>query len=102
MQEHWSGLHFLFHRIFPTQRSNPHLLTSPALAGRFFTTSTTWEASCWLFLGNYPPARLAKGSEGGWTERFILVAVSHGKRLEKKKSKCPSLGTGKVDYGLSS
>ena len=43
-------------RIFLTQGSHPCLtsfltqgshpcLTSPALAGRFFTTSTTWEAS---------------------------------------------------------
>ena len=29
-------------RIFLTQGSN-HCLMSPALAGRFFTTSTTWE-----------------------------------------------------------
>ena len=29
--------------IFPTQGSNSHLMSS-ALAGRFFTTSTTWEA----------------------------------------------------------
>ena len=35
-QEYWGGL--LFHSgIEPTP------LTSPALAGRFFTTSTTWE-----------------------------------------------------------
>ena len=32
--------------IFPTQGSNPHHFTSPALAGRFFTTSATWEALC--------------------------------------------------------
>ena len=29
--------------IVSTQGSSPHL-TSPALASRFFTTSTTWEA----------------------------------------------------------
>ena len=45
-QEYWSGLHGLFQGIFPTQESNSRLLsrTSPALAGRFFTTSTIWEA----------------------------------------------------------
>ena len=35
--------HFLLQGIFPTQGSNPRLM-SPALAGRFITTSTTWEA----------------------------------------------------------
>ena len=30
--------------IFPTQESNPCLLCSPALVGRLFTTSATWEA----------------------------------------------------------
>ena len=37
------GCYFLFQAIFPTQELNLHLL-SPALAGRFFTTSATWEA----------------------------------------------------------
>ena len=40
-QEYWSGL------LFPTPRDPPDpgiKLASPALAGRFFTTSTTWEA----------------------------------------------------------
>ena len=32
------GCHALLQGIFPTQGSNPCLLTSPALAGRFFTT----------------------------------------------------------------
>ena len=37
-QEYWSGLPFPFSRgIFPTQKLNPHLFLSPALAGRFFT-----------------------------------------------------------------
>ena len=29
--------------IFPTQGSNPTSLMAPALANRFFTTSTTWK-----------------------------------------------------------
>ena len=37
----WVGCHVLFQWIFPTKRSNPHLL---ALADGFSTTSTTWEA----------------------------------------------------------
>ena len=39
--------HFLLQGIFLIQGLNPHLL-SPALAGRFFTTSATWET---LFYG---------------------------------------------------
>ena len=31
------------------------LLLSPALAGRFFTTSTTWEARCQVDLSSNPP-----------------------------------------------
>jgi len=38
------GCHALFQGIFPTQGSNPLSLMSPGLAGRFFTTSTNWEA----------------------------------------------------------
>ena len=40
-QEYWSGFHFLLQGIFLTQGLNPrpiHLLHSPALTGRFFTT----------------------------------------------------------------
>ena len=42
-QEYWSGLPCLLQGIFLTQGSNPRLI-SPALAGRFFTTSAIWEA----------------------------------------------------------
>ena len=39
-QEYWSGFPALFQGIFLTQGSS----MSPALAGGFFATSTTWEA----------------------------------------------------------
>ena len=40
-EEYWSGLPFLS----PWELSDPGIEpVSPALAGRFFTTSTTWEA----------------------------------------------------------
>ena len=48
-QEGWSGL------PFPTPWNHPDpgikhaSLVSPALAGRFFTTSATWEASFFFF-----------------------------------------------------
>ena len=37
------GCHALLQGIFLTQGLNLHLFMSPALAGRFFTTSPTWE-----------------------------------------------------------
>ena len=37
------GCHFLLQGIFLIQGSNLNLLRLPALAGRLFTTSTTWE-----------------------------------------------------------
>ena len=46
MQVYWSGLPWPLPGDFPNQRTEPTSLTSPALAGRFFTTSTTWET--WL------------------------------------------------------
>ena len=42
-QEHWSrGCHALLQEIFSTLGSNLCLM-SPALSGRFFTTSASWE-----------------------------------------------------------
>jgi len=51
-QEYWGGLHALLQGIFTTQGSNTHLLSlmSPALAGGFFTTSTTSEVPIGLGL----------------------------------------------------
>ena len=43
-QEYYSSCHFLLQRIFPTPGTEPRSLASAALAGRFFTTSATWEA----------------------------------------------------------
>ena len=42
-QEHWSGLPFLPPGDLPHPRIKPTSLTSPALAGGFFTTIATWE-----------------------------------------------------------
>ena len=43
-QEYWSGLPFLNPGDLPHPGIEPTSLTSPALAGRFFTTSATWKA----------------------------------------------------------
>ena len=54
-QEYWS-FHALLQGIFLTQ-VEPTSLMSPALAGRFFTTNTTWEAlnstNCLRYSGQY-------------------------------------------------
>ena len=44
-QGYWSGVPFPPQGIFPIK---PMLLISPVLAGRFFTTSITWEALSWV------------------------------------------------------
>ena len=43
-QEYWSGLPYLPPGDLPDPGIEPTFLTSPALAGGFFTTSATWEA----------------------------------------------------------
>ena len=43
-QEYWSGLSCLPPGDPPDLGIKPASLTSPALAGKFFTTSPTWEA----------------------------------------------------------
>ena len=44
-QEYWSGLQSPSPGDLPDPEIKPVTLTSPALAGRFFTISTTWEAA---------------------------------------------------------
>ena len=44
MQEYWSGLPYPPPGNLPDPGIKPVSLMSPVLAGRFFTTSTTWEA----------------------------------------------------------
>ena len=43
-QEYWSRLPFPHSGDIPNPGIKPEFLMSPALAGRFFTTSITWEA----------------------------------------------------------
>ena len=45
-QEYWSGLPFPSPGDLPHPGIEPASLKFPALAGRFFITSTTWEALC--------------------------------------------------------
>ena len=70
-----ASCHFLFQGIFPTQGLNLSL-TWPALAGRFFTTSATWEHSSHFQLSAL------------WTslEKIIKAGIlkSHDKRSPDK------------------
>ena len=43
-QDYWSGLPFPTPGDYPDPGIEPKSLMSPALAGSFFTTNTTWEA----------------------------------------------------------
>ena len=45
-QEHWSGFQCGLSGDLPDPGIKPVSLVSPVLAGRFFTTGTTWEAPC--------------------------------------------------------
>ena len=47
-QEHWSGLPRAPPGDLPNPGIEPVSVRSPALAGGFFTTSTTWEAHLYL------------------------------------------------------
>ena len=51
-QEYWNGLPFPPPGALPDSGIKPTSFMSPALAGRFFTTSTTWEA-CYLAISQY-------------------------------------------------
>ena len=61
--------------IVPTQGSNQCLLTSPSLTGRFFTTSTTWEA----------PGKLQwirSAADHQWPRPFFVASLALGSALE--------------------
>ena len=47
-QEYWKRVAMPSSRGSPDPGMVPGPLTSPALAGRFFTTSTTWKAQVWI------------------------------------------------------
>ena len=54
-QEYWRGLPLPTPGDLPNPGIEPTSLTSPALAGRFFTTSATWEAPPWQPLVYFAP-----------------------------------------------
>ena len=53
-QEYWSGFLYPPPGVLPNPAISPVSLTSPALAGGFFTTSATWEAHTFIeFMAPY-------------------------------------------------
>ena len=80
-QEYWSGLPFPPPGDLPDPRIKPKSLTSPASAGGFFTTSTTWEAHSLL-----QAIFLNQGSNSGLLHcRFFTVRATR----EKAKPAAP-------------
>ena len=57
-QEYWSRLPFPTPGDLPNPGIEPTVLTFPALAGRFFTTTVTWEALLLLLLSRFSRVRL--------------------------------------------
>jgi len=53
-QEYWSGLPFPPPGDLPYPGIEPASLMSPALAGRFLTTTATWEAHISVYLTSVP------------------------------------------------
>ena len=62
-QEYWTGLPCPPPGDLPDPRIEPVSLTSPALAGRFFTTSAAWEA---------PVTKKQCATHGGFSPHYLM------------------------------
>jgi len=74
-QEYWSGLPFPSPEDLPNTGIKPASLRPPALAGRFFTTSATWEAHglTYLWLGGQASQCLRRIS---WQKTGVMSSLS--------------------------
>ena len=70
-QEYWSGLLCPLPGDLPDPGIEPMSFMSPALAGRFFTTSTTWEV--YYGIGQYKYASLPV-LMGGTLKRETIIS----------------------------
>ena len=85
-QEDWSGLPFPPPGDLPSPGTEPMSLTSPALAGGFFTTSATWEsqvAPSAIAGPSFPPGRREKNTR-------LHVVSEETKNMEQVRWKCIS------------
>ena len=60
--EYWNGLLFPSPGDLPDPGIETVVLTSPASAGRLFTTSTTWSLGTWRTWGTFSAAAEAEGT----------------------------------------
>ena len=67
-QEYWSWLPFASPGDLPGAGIKPTSLTSPVLAGRFFTSSATWEATndLWVGLKNITVSERSQAGKTGY------------------------------------
>ena len=73
-QEYWSAL------SYPPAGIEPVSLVSPALAGRFFTTSAIWEVQCYLWRHRYCGwHRYCGVTISSWGRLFILSFIPNEK-----------------------
>ena len=68
------GCHFLLQGISLTQELNSYLLHLPALAGKFFTTSTTWEEH--IFPYEYL-TNMKQFIEKAFSPEYMAIAVAY-------------------------
>ena len=93
------GSHFPLQGMFLTQGLNLCLLGPLAMAGRFFTTSATWEA-CWgiIWILLRTAQWLDKKKRWGCTQGMV---VDDAGRAKKKKSRTEGFSAHQVEYSIS-
>ena len=79
-QEHWSGLPCLSPGGLADPGVKPMSLVSPALAGRFFTASATWEARRSMMLAQNQAGTSAEQIESPETKPHVNGPLVHDKR----------------------
>ena len=73
-QEYWSGMPFPPSGDLPNPEIEPESLRSLALAGRFFTTSATWEGHFWGYHCSKSSGIQALGSRSAVpTPAWVLI-----------------------------
>ena len=93
-QEYWSGLPLPTPGDAPDPGKEPPSLASPALIGRFFTTSTTWgaltPAECHSKAGVVFTAMLVNTADSGVWVAHVAGCVLTWKHLSHSLSRCVS------------
>ena len=85
-QEYWSGLPCPPPQDLPDPGSEPTPLRSPALAGGFFTSSTTWEAHTSFIYMQTHSSRKTKGMHRTFLRKVIYeFCKTHNRTVSKTK-----------------